>query len=178
MSRRNLAARRHHIASAVAGCTSVVTQTSLTTTEIRLQAGEFWQAGDLVFANDVGRYLTPDQVRRALLRALRDAGLPRIRPHDLRHTHASVLLRLRTPMKVVQERLGHSSYAITADIYSHVAPDLQEQAAGVFGAALHSLRPTPPLPVMTLEPPGELSVFVDYLGEDGGSRLPITMGAK
>jgi integrase len=64
------------------------------------------------------------------------AGLPRIRPHDLRHTHASVLLRLRTPMKVVQERLGHSTFAITADIYSHVAPDLQEQAAGLFGAAL------------------------------------------
>jgi hypothetical protein len=39
-------------------------------------------------------------------------------------------------MKVVQERLGHSSFAVTADIYSHVAPDLQEQAAGLFGAAL------------------------------------------
>jgi hypothetical protein len=62
--------------------------------------------------------------------------LPRIRPHDLRHTHASVLLRLRTPMNVVQERLGHSSFAVTADIYSHVAPDLQELAAGLFGAAV------------------------------------------
>jgi hypothetical protein len=41
-------------------------------------------------------------------------------------------------MKVVQERLGHSSFAITADIYSHVAPDLQEQAAGLLGAALRS----------------------------------------
>jgi integrase len=106
--------------------------------EVRLQAGDLWQPSDLVFANELGKFLTPDQVRRALFRALRDAGLPRIRPHDLRHTHASVLLRLRTPMKVVQERLGHSSYAITADIYSHVAPDLQEQAAGVFGAALRT----------------------------------------
>jgi hypothetical protein len=43
-------------------------------------------------------------------------------------------------MKVVQERLGHSSFAVTADIYSHVAPDLQSQAAGEFGAALHSPR--------------------------------------
>jgi CHC2 zinc finger/Phage integrase family len=65
---------------------------------------------------------------------------PELRPHDLRHTHASVLLRLRTPMKVVQERLGHSSFAVTADIYSHVAPDLQSQAAGEFGAVLHSPR--------------------------------------
>jgi integrase len=91
-----------------------------------------------VFANEVGEHLTPDQVRRTLLRALRAAGLPQLRPHDLRHTHASVLLRLRTPMKVVQERLGHSSFAVTADIYSHVAPDLQGQAAGAFGKALHS----------------------------------------
>jgi integrase len=41
-------------------------------------------------------------------------------------------------MKVVQERLGHSSFAVTADVYSHVAPDLQAQAATAFGAALHT----------------------------------------
>ena len=108
-------------------------------TEMRQQSS-VWQMNDLVFTNDVGAHLTPDQVRRALLRALAAAGLPRIRPHDLRHTHASVLIRLRTPMKVVQERLGHSTFAITADIYSHLGPDLQQQAAGVFGAALHGTR--------------------------------------
>jgi integrase len=108
--------------------------------EVRLKVADLWQPNGYVFANDLGEHLTPDQVRRTLLRALRAAGLPQIRPHDLRHTHASVLLRLRTPMKVVQERLGHSSFAITADIYSHVAPDLQGQAAGAFGAALHSSR--------------------------------------
>lgn len=105
--------------------------------EVRLQAGDVWKPNGYAFANDLGEHLTPDQVRRTLLHALRAAGLPQIRPHDLRHTHASVLLRLRTPMKVVQERLGHSSFAITADIYSHVAPDLQTQAASAFGAALH-----------------------------------------
>lgn len=104
----------------------------------RLQAGGLWAADDLVFTNELGAHLTHDQVRRSLLRALKAAGLPRIRPHDLRHTHASVLLRLRTPMKVVQERLGHSSFAVTADVYSHVAPDLQQQAAGLFGAALRT----------------------------------------
>lgn len=104
--------------------------------EARLQAGELWKGDDIVFTNNLGEHLTPDQVRRSLLRALKEAGLPRIRPHDLRHTHASALLRLRTPMKVVQERLGHSSFAVTADIYSHVSPDLQEQAAGLFGAVL------------------------------------------
>jgi integrase len=104
------------------------------------QQSPVWQMSDMVFTNEIGAHLTPDQVRRALLHALAVAGLPRIRPHDLRHTHASVLLRLRTPMKVVQERLGHSTFAITADTYSHVGPDLQQQAAGVFGAALHGRR--------------------------------------
>jgi integrase len=106
--------------------------------EARTRAGELWSTNGLVFANELGGHLTPDQVRRTLLRSLTAAGLPRIRPHDLRHTHASVLLRLRTPMKVVQDRLGHTSFAVTADIYSHVAPDLQAQAAGAFGAALHT----------------------------------------
>jgi integrase len=104
--------------------------------ELRLQAGGLWEKRDLVFTSETGHNLTPDQVRRSLLRALRAAGLPRIRPHDLRHTHASLLLRLHTPMKVVQERLGHSTFAITADIYSHVSADLQEQAADAFGVAL------------------------------------------
>jgi integrase len=52
--------------------------------EARLQVGD---GNDVVFTNEVGQHLTPDQVRRALLRALKSAGLPRIRPHDLRHTH-------------------------------------------------------------------------------------------
>jgi integrase len=104
------------------------------------QQSPVWQISDLVFTNEVGAHLTPDQVRRALLRALASAGLPRIRPHDLRHTHASLLLRLHTPMKVIQERLGHSTFAITADTYSHVAPDMQQHAAGVFGQAIHGSR--------------------------------------
>jgi len=112
--------------------------------QMRLAAGEIWDAQDLVFTTETGHNLTPDQVRRSLLRALKSAGLPRIRPHDLRHTHASLLLRLHTPMKVVQERLGHSTFAITADIYNHVSADLQEQAAGAFGSALHKrLRSEP-----------------------------------
>jgi integrase len=49
--------------------------------EARPKAGDLWKSGDLVFTNDLGAHLTPDQVRRALLRALKTAGLPRIRPH-------------------------------------------------------------------------------------------------
>jgi integrase len=57
-----------------------------------------------------------------------------IRFHDLRHTHASLLLKAGVHPKVVQERLGHSSIAITLDIYSHVAPGMQEAAAAQLGA--------------------------------------------
>ena len=57
------------------------------------------------------------------------AGLPRVRFHDLRHTHASLLLALGVHPKVVSERLGHATVGITLDTYSHVLPTLQEEAA-------------------------------------------------
>ena len=57
------------------------------------------------------------------------AGLPRIRFHDLRHTHATLLLTLGVNPKVVQERLGHSQISMTLDTYSHVVPSLQRDAA-------------------------------------------------
>lgn len=57
------------------------------------------------------------------------AGLPRMRFHDLRHAHASLLLAAGVHPKVVQERLGHSQVSVTLDTYSHVAPSLQREAA-------------------------------------------------
>jgi integrase len=55
-------------------------------------------------------------------------GFPRIRFHDLRHSHATQLLASGVHPKVVQERLGHSTIAVTMDIYSHVTPGLQAEA--------------------------------------------------
>lgn len=57
------------------------------------------------------------------------AGLPDIRVHDLRHSHASLLLASGVNPKVVQERLGHASITLTLQTYSHVIPSLQEEAA-------------------------------------------------
>ncbi len=73
--------------------------------------------------------LDPDWVTGAFERLSRRAGLPRIRLHDLRHSAASILLSAGVNPKVVQERLGHSSVQITLDLYSHVAPGIQEDAA-------------------------------------------------
>lgn len=64
------------------------------------------------------------------------AGLPGVHLHTLRHSAASFLLAAGTHTKVVQEHLGHSSYAITADIYSHVGPALRREAADRFDQAL------------------------------------------
>src|SRR2546425_18074 len=88
-----------------------------------------WQETSFVFTNRHGQAVGPGAVNRALTRALHDAGLPRIRVHDLRHTTASLLLEAGTHPKVVQDLLGHSTIQLTLDTYSHVVPALHRQAA-------------------------------------------------
>lgn len=65
-----------------------------------------------------------------------DAGPPTIRLHDLRHTHATLLLKAGVPVKVVSERLGHANPMITLSTYAHVMPGMQRQAADTFAALL------------------------------------------
>ena len=98
-----------------------------------------YQDGDLVFMNENGTLLNPDRISRKFKRLVSAAGLPPIRFHDLRHTHATLALRVGVHPKIVSERLGHSSITITLDTYSHAIPALQEEAAQqiadlVFGA--------------------------------------------
>lgn len=98
--------------------------------EARLAVGSAWEDQDLIFANVVGRPLERQNVqRRSFKPLLRRAGLPDIRFHDLRHSAATLLLSLGEHPKVVQERLGHATIAITMDIYSHVMPDIQRDTA-------------------------------------------------
>ncbi|MFC1967631.1 site-specific integrase [Chloroflexota bacterium] len=68
----------------------------------------------------------------AFRRIIKRAGLRSIRIHDLRHTHATLMLRAGIHPKVVSERLGHANIGITLDIYSHVLPGMQEVAAEKF----------------------------------------------
>ena len=87
---------------------------------------------DFVFAHPDGSPLDPSTVSHAFNKVMRKAGLPHIRLHDLRHTHASLLLQAGVHPKIVQERLGHSSIRVTLDTYSHVIGGLQEAAAQRF----------------------------------------------
>jgi integrase len=87
---------------------------------------------DFVFAHPDGTPLDPSTVSHAFNKTIQKAGLPHIRLHDLRHTHASLLLQAGVHPKIVQERLGHSSIRVTLDTYSHVMGGLQEAAAQRF----------------------------------------------
>ena len=83
---------------------------------------------DLVFGDVDGKPLDPSTVTHNFGRIIKRAGL-NARFHDLRHTYATLMLAAGVHAKIVSEALGHSTVAITRDIYSHVTPGLQEAAA-------------------------------------------------
>jgi integrase len=97
----------------------------------RMAAGDLWIDSGLVFVREDGSPMHPQSLSGAFTRHARDAGLSPIRFHDLRHTYATLALQGGVHPKVVSERLGHSSIAITLDTYSHVTPSLQAEAADV-----------------------------------------------
>jgi integrase len=99
---------------------------------LRIQLGISLNADDFVFVRPDGSPINPGAVSLAFRRIIKKAGLKHIRIHDLRHTHATLMLKAGVHPKVVSERLGHASIGITLDTYSHVLPGLQEAAAEKF----------------------------------------------
>ena len=83
-----------------------------------------------------GNPINPDNLRRDYVRLVKLAGVPRIRIHDQRHTHASLMLQMGTDIKVVSERLGHARTSTTVDIYHHVTSRQHVEAGDRIGAAL------------------------------------------
>ena len=97
----------------------------------KLRLGDRWlNLWDLVFVGAQGEPLHPKAVWREWRRVLAVAGLPLIRPHDLRHTAGTLMREQGVDIKVIQETLGHSSIGITLDTYGHVTPGLRDQAVG------------------------------------------------
>jgi integrase len=82
-----------------------------------------------VVAQIDGNPLKPDSLTHEFVRFIAGTTLPRVRFHDLRHSHATQMLSSNVHPKVVQERLGHAGVAVTLDLYSHVLPGIQENAA-------------------------------------------------
>jgi len=107
---------------------------------IRTMLGETLGKDDLVFSTPQGSPLRPNTITRAWTILAAKAGVKRIRLHDARHTHASLMLKQGIHPKIVQERLGHSTISMTLVIYSHVAPGLQEAAAKSFDTLVNPER--------------------------------------
>ena len=91
---------------------------------------------EFVFTHADGGPIHPDLFSQSWQRLMHKSVHRRIRLHDLRHTHATILLKAGVPVKVVSERLGHSSPAFTITVYQHVLPGMQADAAAAFSAAV------------------------------------------
>ncbi|HHX50578.1 MAG TPA: site-specific integrase [Clostridia bacterium] len=107
----------------------------------KLAMGEAYQNNGLVFCKEDGTFFDPVQLTRLFQQYLKKAGLPRVRLHDLRHTHASLLLKRGIHAKIVQERLGHSSITMTLDLYSHITPGLDQAAAASLNGLMKEKSP-------------------------------------
>jgi integrase len=95
----------------------------------RHERGEAWQNHGLVFTREDGTPLRPTQLTRMFGRLVREAGLPNLTLHGLRHTYATASLQAGVPVKVVSQRLGHANTAITSDLYQHVLKAMDAEAA-------------------------------------------------
>jgi integrase len=89
-----------------------------------------------VFATAVGTPINPNNVTRDYNRWVAQAGVPRIRIHDLRHTHITLALASGANLKAVSQRVGHAKTSITMDLYAHVLPEQHLDVSDRVGAAL------------------------------------------
>ncbi|MBW8012293.1 MAG: site-specific integrase [Chloroflexi bacterium] len=104
--------------------------------EKRQIAGDKWQEMDLIFPSTVGTPINQSNMNKSFKKLLKQSGLPIIRFHDLRHTAASLMLNFGIPLIIVSRRLGHSRPSITLDIYGHLIPSKQEEAAELMDSLL------------------------------------------
>ena len=87
---------------------------------------------DWVFTNSAGKPVHPHSMSQTFERIVKRAEVPRIRLHDLRHTHGTLLIKAGAPVKVDSEQLGHGNPAFTIDTYQHALPGMQAEAARMF----------------------------------------------
>lgn len=135
--------------------------------------GAGYRKQDLVFARENGDPVHPDYFSQTFDRTVKRLGLPKIRLHDLRHTHATLGLKAGVPIKVMSDRLGHATTAFTMDIYTHAIPAIEHEAAEqiadlVFGGSQEAGHS----PVAEREDPSEADA--PGSGRDGSSEEAAT----
>lgn len=104
--------------------------------EQRLRAGPLWKDSSHVFTSEVGTPLDGPNVTHRFQQRLADAGLPRMRVHDLRHGVATLMLAQGENLRTVMEQLGHAQIGLTMNTYAHISPALKRDAAARLDATL------------------------------------------
>jgi integrase len=111
----------------------------------RLLADSTWQEQKLIFTTRAGTPVDTTNVLHGFQKILRDAGLPKMRFYDLRHTHASLLIAEGVHPKKIAERLGHASIKLTMDLYGHLFEGSDTESAEkmqkIFGGRDQSTSP-------------------------------------
>lgn len=107
--------------------------------EEKLALGPAYEDQDIVFAREDGQPLHPERLSKLFGASVKAGGLPAIRFHHLRHTHATLALQAGVHPKVVSERLGHGDVGMTLNVYSHAVPALEEEAASSVAALLFGI---------------------------------------
>lgn len=104
--------------------------------------GATYHDQDLVFAKADGSPTNPDYYSQCFDRTVAKLPVPRIRLHDLRHTHATLGLQAGVPAKIMSERLGHASVGFTLDVYTHVLPGHDQDAANQVAGLILDIQET------------------------------------
>jgi integrase len=107
----------------------VVTLPTMAYNALKVHLEQLQQKQGLIFTTSSGRPISPRNFIRHFKKTIKEAGLPDLTVHQIRHSHASLLLASGENPKLVQERLGHSTIGMTLDLYSHSIPGLQQGVA-------------------------------------------------
>ncbi|RSK26535.1 site-specific integrase [Bacillus sp. HMF5848] len=110
----------------------VLQQVQQTQREWKKRLQDAYEDNDLVFCTELGKPQDPQNILRVMRRLIEGAGVTRIRFHDLRHTHASILLNNNVDIVKVSARLGHANPRVTLEIYAHLLPNNQSEVPEVF----------------------------------------------
>lgn len=105
--------------------------------KLRKKLGNTYNPENYVCVNEVGNVITPSSLNHKFKDIITKYNLPPIRIHDLRHSHASLLLHMGFSPKAISERLGHSTIVITMDLYAHIYEQVNRKIAKAFNNVLH-----------------------------------------